>query len=131
MAGRPDSRGSELLLSHPSHASPHCWRDRQTAVPPPETPSTAGEHPGELQGRKGHTAPLPRCLRQTAGEEGTDRGCRGAAGAGLPADSGVYTHTDTDTRSITTPALHTFPQGKLSPVMVTHTALADGSETKY
>ena len=107
-------------------------------MPPPETPSTAGEHPGELQGREGHTAPLPWCLRQTAGEQGTDRGCRGAAGAGLRTDAGMYTHTHTQTHTQTQthtvsrfPALHTFPQGKLSHVMITHSALTDGSETEY
>lgn len=109
----------------------HCWRDRQMAVPPPETPSTAGEwvlagSRVSFKATKATWLHSPECPRQMAGVQGTDCGCRaGPQGARLTL---ACTHTHTTSRF---PALHTFPKGRLSHVMITHSAIADGSETEY
>lgn len=73
------------------------------------------------------------CPRQGAGVQGDRPQLQGGTvGAGLCADSSVYTHTQTQTHTASRfPALYTFPKGRLSHVMITHSAVADGSETEF
>ena len=140
----PGSGHTRACAGGSSHTRPmpdaHCWRDRQTAVPPPKTPSMAGERVlagsrVSFKATKATWLHSPECPRQTAGVQGTDCGCRaGPRGARLTLAC-THTHTqDTHTHTHTASrfqALHIFPKGRLSHVMITHSAIADGSETEY